>query len=109
MVTIRVPSDRRTGRRQQETREFTAVRKDLLALGDWLACWGVTRAGMEATGDYWKPGLLCPGIARVRLPAVQRRAGQGTARPAQDGPVNRTTGRGSSGQRTGREPGGYVR
>jgi transposase len=55
MVTIRVPSDRRTGRRQQETREFTAVRKDLLALADWLRCWGVTRAGMEATGDYWKP------------------------------------------------------
>ncbi|HEX3312418.1 MAG TPA: IS110 family transposase [Streptosporangiaceae bacterium] len=55
MATIRVPSDRRTGRRQQETREFTAVRKDLLALADWLRCWGVTRAGMEATGDYWKP------------------------------------------------------
>jgi transposase len=55
MVTIRVPSDTRQGRRQQETREFRAVRKDLLALADWLRCWGVTRAGMEATGDYWKP------------------------------------------------------
>ena len=22
---------------------------------DWLACWGVTKIGMEATGDYWKP------------------------------------------------------
>jgi transposase len=55
MVTIRVPSDTRKGRRQQETREFRAVRKDLLALADWLRCWGVTRIGMEATGDYWKP------------------------------------------------------
>jgi Transposase len=55
MVTIRVPSDTRRGRRQQETREFRAVRKDLLALADWLRCWGVTKAGMEATGDYWKP------------------------------------------------------
>jgi len=55
MVTIRVPSDTRRGRRQQETREFRAVRKDLLALADWLRCWGVTRIGMEATGDYWKP------------------------------------------------------
>ena len=55
MVTIRVPSDSRRGRRQQETREFRAVRKDLLALADWLRTWGVTRVGMEATGDYWKP------------------------------------------------------
>ena len=55
MVTIRVPSDTRRGRRQQETREFRAVRKDLLALADWLRSWGVTKIGMEATGDYWKP------------------------------------------------------
>jgi transposase len=55
MVTIRVPSDTRKGRRQQETREFRAVRKDLLALADWLRCWQVTKVGMEATGDYWKP------------------------------------------------------
>jgi transposase len=55
MVTIRVPSDARRGRRQQETREFRAVRKDLLALADWLRCWQVTKVGMEATGDYWKP------------------------------------------------------
>jgi transposase len=55
MVTVRVPSDTRPGRRQQETRAFRAVRKDLLALADWLRAWGVTKAGMEATGDYWKP------------------------------------------------------
>ncbi len=54
MVTIRVPGDGGR-RRQQETREFRAVRKDLLALADWLRCWGVTKVGMEATGDYWKP------------------------------------------------------
>jgi transposase len=55
MVTIRVPSDARKGRRQQETREFRAVRKDLLELADWLRCWQVTKVGMEATSDYWKP------------------------------------------------------
>ncbi len=55
MVTVRVPSDTRRSRRQQETREFRAVRKDLLALADWLRCWGVTKVGMEATSDYWKP------------------------------------------------------
>ena len=53
-VTIRVPSDTTPGRRQQETRTFGATRKELLALSDWLRCWGVTKTGMEATGDYWK-------------------------------------------------------
>src|SRR6266581_5075895 len=54
-VTIRVPSDTRPGRRQQETRSFGTTRRELLALADWLRAWGVTKAGMEATGDYWKP------------------------------------------------------
>ena len=54
-VTIRVPSDTTAGRRQQETRTFGTTRRELESLGDWLACWGVTRVGMEATGDYWKP------------------------------------------------------
>jgi transposase len=58
MVTIRVPSDSGSGRRQQETRAFRAVRKDLLALADWLRCWQVTRIGMEATSDYWKPAYF---------------------------------------------------
>jgi transposase len=53
-VTIRVPSDTGPGRRQQETRTFGATRRELLALADWLRCWGVTKIGMEATGDYWK-------------------------------------------------------
>ena len=54
-VTIRVPSDTTPGRRQQETRTFGTTRRELLALADWLRCWGVTKIGMEATGDYWKP------------------------------------------------------
>jgi len=54
-VTIRVPSDTRPGRRQQETRTFGTTRRQLLALADWLRSWQVTKAGMEATGDYWKP------------------------------------------------------
>ena len=41
--------------REQETRAFGTTRAELESLGDWLACWGVTRIGMEATGDYWKP------------------------------------------------------
>src|SRR5450631_441 len=54
-VTIRVPSESREGGRQQETREFGTTRRELLALADWLRCWGVEKAGMESTSDYWKP------------------------------------------------------
>jgi len=54
-VTVRVPSDTRAGRRQQETRSFATTRRDLESLADWLRSWGVTKVGMEATGDYWKP------------------------------------------------------
>jgi transposase len=58
MVTVRVPSDARPGRRRQETRPFRTILKDLLALAGWLRTWGVTKVGMEATGDYWKPVLF---------------------------------------------------
>ena len=51
-VTLRVPSDTRAGRRQQETRSFATTRRELLSLADWLRAWGVTKVGMEATGDY---------------------------------------------------------
>jgi transposase len=54
-VTIRVPSDTSSGRRQQETRAFGTTRRELLELADWLRSWGVTKVGMEATSDYWKP------------------------------------------------------
>jgi transposase len=54
-VTIRVPSESTAGRRQQETRTFGTTRRELESLAGWLACWGVTKAGMEAAGDYWKP------------------------------------------------------
>ena len=54
-VTVRVPGDTAAGRRRQETRAFGTTRRELLDLAAWLACWEVTKAGMEATGDYWKP------------------------------------------------------
>jgi transposase len=54
-VTVRVPSEVTAGRRQQETRTFGATRRELDALADWLRGWAVTKIGMEATGDYWKP------------------------------------------------------
>ena len=54
-VTIRVPGDTRRGGRQQQTREFGTTRRQLLEIADWLRCWQVQPAGMEATGGYWKP------------------------------------------------------
>jgi transposase len=36
MTTVRVPSDTRKGRRQQEMREFGTTRRELLAMADWL-------------------------------------------------------------------------
>ena len=65
-VTIRVPSDTRRGGRQQETREFGTTRRQLLEMADWLRCWQVERAGMEATSDYWK---LTRAVVRPRIPA----------------------------------------
>ena len=43
------------GERVSEVAEFSTFTSDLLALRDWLAAFGVTRVGMEATGVYWKP------------------------------------------------------
>jgi hypothetical protein len=61
-VTIRVPSDTRRGGRQQETRSFRTVSKDLLALADWLRTWQVTKIGMEATGVIrGRDGAVCDG------------------------------------------------
>ena len=79
MVTIRVPGDTPAGRRQQETREFRTVRKDLLALADWLRCWQVTRIGMEATPDYWKPVFFL--LERERFDCVLYHASQVKALP----------------------------
>ncbi|MGH3300526.1 MAG: hypothetical protein ACRDOK_02390 [Streptosporangiaceae bacterium] len=65
MVTIRVPSDARKGGRQQETREFGTTRRELLALADWLRCWQVEKAGMEATDVIWGANMLKADISQV--------------------------------------------
>jgi transposase len=74
MVTIRVPGQRR---RRQETREFATTRRGLLALAAWLREWQVEKAGMEATGDYWKPvlfGLEREGVDCELYPASRVKA-----------------------------------
>ena len=52
-VCVRTPS--RNRQRHSETRTFSAMTPDLLAMRDWLIAGGVTVVGMEATGSYWKP------------------------------------------------------
>jgi len=36
-------------------RKFTTMTADLLLMADWLAEQGITRVGLESTGDYWRP------------------------------------------------------
>jgi transposase len=73
---VRAPGE--VGELHQEIREFSATTRGLLQLRDWLASFGVTLVGMEATGVYWKPVyylleddfecwlLRTPGISRER-------------------------------------------
>jgi transposase len=50
-VCIRVPNGMR---RRKETRTFSTMTRDLLAMRDWLVAEQITLVGMEATGAYWK-------------------------------------------------------
>jgi transposase len=52
VAAVRVPGN--NGRRMQEVRSFPATRRGLEELADWMDSHGVTRVGMESTGD-WKP------------------------------------------------------
>jgi transposase len=50
---VRVPDG--AGGRAQHIRTFGTTTRELLALRDWLASYGVTVVGMESTGVFWKP------------------------------------------------------
>jgi transposase len=53
VATVRVPAT--DGSRHVETRTFSTMTTDLLALRDWLQAYGVTHVAMESTGVYWRP------------------------------------------------------
>ncbi len=40
---------------QNETRTFSTMTQELLALGDWLRDIGCTHVAMESTSSYWRP------------------------------------------------------
>ena len=43
------------GQPNKETRTFSTMTADLLAMADWLEHTGCTHVAMESTGSYWKP------------------------------------------------------
>ena len=43
------------GTKRSETRTFSTMTLDLLALVDWLATNEITHVAMESTGEFWKP------------------------------------------------------
>ncbi len=56
VATVRVPAQvQGRRRREQHTQTFATTTAGITALGDWLAEHGITRAGIESTGVYWKP------------------------------------------------------
>ena len=108
MVCTRRPHPSRPGARQSTVWTVRARMGAIRALGRQLA-----QDGIEVvTLDYQRllaDLVLRAGGVRAGGAAGQRGPGQEPARPAQDRPVNRTTGRSSSGGRTGGFPGGYGR
>ena len=43
------------GTLSKESRTFSTMTTELLALSDWLTSKGVTHVAMESTGELWKP------------------------------------------------------
>ena len=108
MCCVRVPDEDHPGKRLQEVQAYPTMTRSVLGLADHLASLDVTRVVMEATADYWKPVFYLLEAAGFETWLVNAKDVKHLPGRAQDGPVNRTTGRGSSGQRTDRERGGYV-
>jgi hypothetical protein len=85
---IRVPAEKNPARRAQEVRSFGTTKKEILALADWLRCWGVHHVAMESTSDYWKApffrleaeGLHCDLLDAKQVKALPGRPKTGPMR-----------------------------
>jgi transposase len=53
VACVRIPGP--AGGWRTRKRKFTTMTADLLLMADWLAEQGITRVGLESTGDYWRP------------------------------------------------------
>ena len=85
-VAVRVPSDTTAGGASRNP-VVPTTSKELLALADWLRSWGVTKVGMESTGDYWKPVYFL--LERESLECVLYHAAQVKALPGAPRPTSR--------------------
>src|SRR5438876_658917 len=54
-VVVHVRITDAKGRIIRQTRTFSTMTADLLALSDWLTTLEITHVAMESTGEYWKP------------------------------------------------------
>src|ERR1044071_5927130 len=54
-ITVRRLTLDETGNPVEDTRTFSTMTSDLLALADWLQAGSVTHAAIESTGEYWRP------------------------------------------------------
>jgi transposase len=55
LVVACVVRTRADGSVEKESRTFSTMTQDLLALGDWLHAAGCTHIAMESTSSYWRP------------------------------------------------------
>ena len=55
MVVACVCTSTESGLRRKQTRTFSTMTADLLALSAFLTECGVTHVAMESTGEFWKP------------------------------------------------------
>ena len=81
----------------------------VVALMDHLRCEGIQRLVLESTSDYWRIWFFLVEAAGLAVQLVNAAQAKNLPGPPQNGPVNRTTGRNSAGQRTDGSPGGYGR
>src|SRR4029434_7840614 len=72
------------GERQKQTRTFSTMTVEILAMAEWLQQAGCTHVAMESTGVYWQPIFnLLEGLFTV---------GGVNAQPIKAGPGRKTGG-----------------
>ena len=109
MVCTRTSHPSRPGARRSTVWTVRARMGAVRALGRQLHKDGIEVVTLESTSDYWRIWFFVLEACGLAVQLVNASQARNLPGPAEDGPVNRTTGRGSSGQRTDGSPGGYGR
>jgi transposase len=109
MVCTRVPHPSRPGARRSTVWTVKARMSQIRQLGRQLASGGIEIVTLEATSDYWRIWFFVLEACGLVVQLVNAAQAKNVPGPSQNGPVDRTTGRSSSGLRTDGSPGGYGR